>query len=228
VNELGAKSLDFNPEYSSRAGIAFWGAILAAGAPLVFLMTGTTATLLTPGYSSLSSPISALADPQGPYPRLISVGFIAYGSMVQGLGLAFYASSNRQFTKLTLGALVLLYGIGGIAAGIFVTGQTEIVAFGLSEGDLHGGAAWVTLGAIMSLMAAGVFVRPLGGDSSKLRKGSLTLLLLTASAVLAFVLTPEFAFSGLLQRGFFVTTMVWVFISAIHIAQQLSQRTVTR
>ena len=94
--------------------------------------------------------------------------------------------------------------------------------FGISEGDLHGVAAWITLSAIMTLMAVGAFVQPLGGKSPVIRKMSLALLVLTTTAVLAFVMAPpEPLIKGLLQRAFFVTTMTWVFVSSMYVAKRL-------
>lgn len=202
-------------------GFSIWTSWVAVAAPVVFLVAGTAATIAAPGFSSIESPISALADPTRPYPWIISTAFIAYGLMVQGLGLTLYVSTNRLFAKVMLPALILLYGSGGVAAGIFVTGGAKIVVFGFSEGDLHGVAAWITLFAIMMLMALGAFAQTLGDESAVMRKVSLALFILTAIAVRAFLIMPaELGLRGLVQRTFFGTTMVWVFISSMHVAKR--------
>jgi hypothetical membrane protein len=198
---------------------------IAAAAPLVFLVFSTAATLAAQNYSSLQSPISALAESTQPHSWIINTGFITYGLMVQGLGFVLYASTDRRSFQLLLSSLVILYGSGGIAAGIFVTGETNIVAFGLTEGDLHGASSWITLSAVLVLMAAGAFVQPLGGGSSAIRKVSLAMLVLTLAAVIQFSVTPSgMAPSGLFQRGFFATTMLWVFVSSLHLGRRLHKR----
>lgn len=198
---------------------------VAAAAPMVFLVFGTAATLAAQGYSSMLSPISALADPAQPHSWIINIGFITYGIMVQGLGFVLYASSDRRFSQILLPALVLLYGSGGVAAGIFVTGESNFVAFGLTEGDLHGVASWVTISAVLMLMATGAFVQPLGGGSPAIRRVSLAMLVLTIAAVLQYSLMPSgTAPGGFFQRVFFVTTMVWVFACSLHLGRQLRKR----
>ena len=206
-------------------GFSVWTSWVAAAAPVVFLVAGTAATIAAPGFNSIESPISALADPTRPYSWIISIAFITYGLMVQGLGFTLYVSTDRLFAKVMLPALIFLYGSGGVAAGIFVTGGANIVVFGFSEGDLHGMAAWTTLLAIMMLMAPGAFAQALGGESAVIRKVSLALFVLTAIAAIAFIIMPaELGLRGLLQRTFFGTTMAWVFISSMHVAKRERHR----
>ena len=203
------------------AEFSVWTSWVSAAAPVVFLVAGTAATIAAPGFSSIESPISALADPTRPYPWIISTAFITYGLMVQGLGFTLYVSTDRLFAKAMLPALILLYGSGGIAAGIFVTGGANIAVFGFSEGDLHRVAAWTTLLAIMMLMATGAFAQTLGGESAVMRKVSLALFVLTAIAAITFLIMPaELGLGGLLQRTFFGTTMTWVFMSSVHVANR--------
>jgi hypothetical protein len=202
-------------------GFSVWTSWVSAAAPVVFLVVGTAATIAAPGFSSIESPISARADPTRPYPWIINTAFITYGLMVQGLGFTLYVSAHRLFAKVMLPALILLYGSGGIAAGIFVTGGADIVVFGFSEGDLHGVAASTTLLAIMMLMALGTFAQTLGGELAVMRKVSLALFALTAIAAIIFlIMPPELGLSGLLQRTFFGTTMAWVFMSSMHVANR--------
>lgn len=196
-------------------------AMFAAAAPITFIIIATIATLAAPGYSSLETPLSYLAAPDYPHPWIISTAFITYGIMVQGLGLALYFSSREMISKVTLEGLVILYGAGGIAAGIFVTGETNIVLLGLSQSTLHGAATLITLVGILSLMASGIFIGPLGKTSPVVRRQSQILLILTIAFVGIFErVNPEFALYGLLQRAFFGTTMLWVFMSSIHITKR--------
>lgn len=196
--------------------------LLSAAAPAVFLVIATAATLVTPGYSSIELTMSQLAANGRPHPSLIRFGFISYGLLVQGLGPALYALSGRGLRGLIIWVLVMVYGIGGVLAGIFVTGEHRIFLWGVTEDDFHAIAAWLTFLTIAALMTVTTWLRRDDPSSAVWRSRSSALLIVTLVAMILFVLIPsERGISGILQRTFFATTMLWVFVTSLHVRSTL-------
>lgn len=191
---------------------------MSFGAPITFSLIATLATLFASGYSSLQSPISELALQSHPYPWAIKFGFISYGLMVQGLGPGLAAATRGRGPRLALWSCLLVYGAGGVAAGWFITGGTATYALGVSEGDLHGFAAWVTLAAIFALMLTSAFAWKAQEEHRVMGRTSIALVGLTLVAVLVFLAVPEdVGLRGVFQRGFFITTMAWVLAASVHV-----------
>lgn len=204
--------------------VAVWGSRISAGAPALFSAIALVATGTATGYSSLGSAISELATPAHPFPWIINVGFIAYGLMVQGLGLGLRLWATTSLARSVLWPLVVLYGFGAVLAGLFVTGSPDVRFSVVTDSQLHGVGAWVTLTAIMALMLTVARSRA-EADRNRLRKASWVLLGLTTLAVLAFLLVPtDLGLRGLFQRTFFATTMAWVFLTSIGIRRWLGEQ----
>ena len=191
-------------------------ALSGALAPPVFVLSAVIATLATPGYSSVGATFSELAGPGAPpWSWVISAGFVGYGLLVQPLGPLLHAVTGRGWLARALWGLVVVYGAGGVLAGVFRDAHRDRVLWGVLEDTVHDVAARAAFASILLL----TFVVPwaLRGQPSwrAWRRFSLVVGVLSAMLVLAFQLEAWPEGRGLLQRSFFLTTMAWVGATAL-------------
>ena len=192
---------------------------MAALAPPYFTTLGTIATILAPrGYSSTSQAMSRLAAPGTPHPRLINAGFAGYGLLVQGLGPLLHREAGGGRRGRVLWGLVVLYGLGGLVAAKYPTLSDKEVLPGISEDRAHDIAGTMSFASIIALSA----VTPhLLGERPAWRGWwccfSYGMFVVTAALALPFHLRIWPHKRGLLQRGFFATTMAWVLATALRL-----------
>lgn len=190
-------------------------ALSGALAPPVFVLSAVIATLATPGYSSVGATFSELARPGAPWGWLISAGFVGYGLLVQPLGPLLHAVAGRGWLARALWGLVVVYGAGAVLAGVFRDNHRNLVLWGVFEDTVHDMAARVGFAGILLLTL--VVPWALRGQPSwrVWRRFSLVAGVLSAMLVLAFNVEAWPEGRGLLQRGFFLTTMSWVETTAL-------------
>lgn len=200
---------------SLRRGLAS----MAALAPPYFTTLGTLATLLAPrGFSSMSQAVSRLAAPGTPHPRIINAGFVGYGLLVQGLGPLLHREAGGGRRGRILWGLVAAYGLGGFIAAKYPTQSDKQVLPCISEDRAHDIAGTMSFMSIMSLAA----VTPGYLDKRPAWRGwwrcfSYGMFAATAALALPFHLGIWPSKRGLLQRGFFATTMAWVLTTALRL-----------
>ena len=99
---------------------------------------------------------------------------------------------------------------------------------GATEDDIHALAAWLTFLTITGLMTVTTWFRWDDPSATVWRRRSSGLLFVTIVAMIVFVLIPpERGFSGVVQRTFFATTMLWVFVTSLDVRSALRSHSAT-
>lgn len=194
-------------------------ALLAALAPPYYTVIATLSTLLAPrGYSSTEQTMSQLAAPGTPRRWLINAGFAGYGLLVQGLGPLLHREAGGGRRGRMLWALAALYGLGGLIAAKYPTRGRKRVLPGVSEDAAHDIAGTMSFACILGLAA--LTPRCLAdrrGWPRRWRIFSYAMFAATSALALPFHLRIWPRKRGLLQRGFFATTMAWVVATALRL-----------
>jgi hypothetical membrane protein len=193
---------------------AAWGPVLA---PWVFTALAAVASVLTPDYAPVRDAVSLLAGPGAPYPWLLNGGIIAYAVLVQGLGPGLHRAAGGGRWGVALWALVVYYGLGGLGAGIWQDAYTSPAWWLMDQNALHDNAARIAFGAVFGLCA----LAPLG---LRQRPGwvgwvrfSWAMAVLSALAAVPFEMRIWPSVHGLIELGFFATTMAWVFVTGLRL-----------
>jgi hypothetical membrane protein len=195
-------------------------AVSAASAPLFFVASATVATLLTPGYSSVRDTFSLLAGPGAPHPWVIAAGFAGYGLLVQPLGPLLHWLVGRGPRGAVLWALVAVYGAGGVLAAVFRDGHEGPVLWGVAEDLAHGAVARMGFAAIITLtLVVPAMVRSRAGWA-RWRRFSLLMGGLSLALVVPFQADAWPEGLGVLQRGFFATTLAWVLVTSLRLRRE--------
>ena len=185
-------------------------------APPWFILAVAVATLLTPGYSHIHQTVSELAAPGTPHPEVLQIGFAVYGVLVLGPTLALHQALRGRPGAPLLCALMLAYSVTSISGAIFRDDLNRPVARLLTVGQMHDYMAMATYGAILGAM---LLVPWLVRDRPAWRRFvwfSLALAVLTG--LFGFIFNAgSFGLQGVFQRGFFVTTLVWVEGLSLHL-----------
>ena len=191
--------------------------LLAALAPAYYVTVSALATLLAGRrYSSVRQTMSEMASPGARHPRVISAGFIGYGLLVQGLGPLLHRAAGGGWRGALLWALVGVYGAGGLVAGLFHVDSARRVAPRVDEHAVHGIAGRAGFSAVLALtLLAPALVRDRRGLRGW-RAFSWAMFTATCALALPFE-SPLRRFRGVYQRGFFLTTMAWVFATALRL-----------
>ena len=192
-------------------------ALGGALAPPVFVASAAAATLATPGYSSVDTALSALAGPGAPFGWLIGVGFAAYGTLVQPIGPLLYALAGRGRLGGAIWGFVVAYGTGGFLAAVFRTGHEGPALWGVSEGAVHGAVARVSFAGILLLMVVVPWALRREPSWRTWRRFSLAMAVLSVALLVPFELDAWPEGRGLVQRGFFLTTMAWVEVTSLRL-----------
>lgn len=190
-------------------------AMSAGSAPLFFLAFASVATLVTPSYSSMRDTFSLLAGPGMPHPWVIAAGFAGYGVLVQPLGPLLHGLVGRGWRGALLWVLVVVYGAGGVLAAVFRDGYEGPVLWGVAEDLAHDVVARMGFAAIITLtLVVPAMLRARAGWE-RWRRFSLVIGGLSLLLVVPFQLDAWPDGLGLLQRGFFATTMAWVLVTSL-------------
>ena len=200
-------------------------ALSGALAPPVFVASAAAATLATPGYSSVDTALSALAGPGAPYPWLIGAGFAGYGMLVQAIGPLLYALAGRGWLGKAIWGLVVAYGMGGVLAAVFRTAHSGPVLWGVSEGSVHSAVARVSFAGILLLMLVVPWALRREPSWRAWRRFSLAMAVLSAALLVPFELDAWPEGRGLVQRGFFLSTMAWVEVTSLRLFRLAGART---
>lgn len=202
--------------YPTRAAarvMALGGAL----APPVFVVSAAAATLATPGYSSVDTALSALARPGAPAGWLIGVGFAGYGVLVQAIGPLLYALAGRGWLGRAVWGFVVAYGAGGVLAAVFRTAHADPVLWGISEGAVHGAVARVSFAGILLLMIVVPWALRRDPSWRAWRRFSLAIAAVSVALLVPFELDAWPEGRGLVQRGFFLSTMAWVEVTSLRL-----------
>ena len=196
-------------------------ALPATIAPTTFLVTFFAAAELTPEYSHLSDTVSSIAIQGQPYSLIARAGFIAYGILVIPLGFALfniYKTHQRILIAKLFFLLFCLYGISDALAGIATDDPSWVVT---SSGTVHDVAARTGFLAICSAIFL-VSLKP-GPFPKCTQTVSLALLIGTLISGALYYLDLNQNLTGLWQRCFFATTLVWVQLASIIVAFKASR-----
>jgi hypothetical protein len=186
-------------------------------APPAFVASLVVATFLNPGYSHLRQTVSELAAPGTPHPEVIQAGFIAYDVLVLGLTASLFVRFRNRRGALVLPALLVLYSAGGILAAFFRDDVRDPVVNGTTAGELHDAAAFATFGVILAAILVATWVWRRDPAWRWFVWFSLAMFALTGVFGLLFELHESVDLHGFYQRGFFVTTMLWVEVLSLRL-----------
>ena len=192
---------------------------VAALAPGAFVASIVAASIVTSDYSHVGETVSALGAPGRPHGWVISSGFIAYGALVLPLGYAFAMRlrlAGRRQQGLVLWGLLTVYGTTGLLAGVF---RDDAARLSTLEGTAHDALARIGFAAIgLSTFVLPWSVRGLAGWEGATRF-SLAMGVLTLAFAMPFQAGVWSAGDGVLQRGFFATTLAWVQVLSVQLAR---------
>ena len=192
-------------------------AMTVAFAPIFFIGFSITSTLFTSNYDSLSSTMSKLAGPGIRHSWIFQSGVIGYALFIQFLIPLLRRQTTKGWLVTSLSPLVVIYGLAGILAAIFRDGYGTTIFWNLSEDAIHGFMARLSFSAILIL----VFLTPLAFRDQQgwhiWRRCSLIIGIVTTILVIPFQLEIWPSYLGLIQRIFFFTTMLWIFITSIRL-----------
>lgn len=183
-------------------------------APPFFVAVSAVATLMAPGYSSLSDTMSMLMGPGIPHPWIFQLGVVGYALLIQFLGPLLY-ERVRGWDGALLCALVCIYSLAGILAAVFRNGYYEPVLGQFSENTIHDLVARISFSAVvlLSILTSWVF------RNQKRWSVWRYYCLLIGVSVLALVIPFELEvwpdYLGLMQRALFGVTILWVFVTAL-------------
>ena len=192
-------------------------ALSGALAPPVFVASAVVASLATPGYNSIDTALSALAGPGAPYAWIIGMGFAGYGTLVQPIGPLLYALAGRGWLGKAIWGFVVAYGTGAILAAVFRTADSGPVLWGVSAGAVHGSVARVSFAAILLLMLVVPWALRREPSWEAWRRFSAAIAALSVALLVPFELDAWPDGQGLLQRGFFLSTMAWVEVTSLRL-----------
>ena len=199
-------------------------ALSGALAPPVFVASAAAATLATPGYSSVDTALSALAGPGAPAGWLLGVGFAGYGILVQPLGPLLYVLAGRGGLGRAVWGFVVAYGAGAVAAAVFRTAHAGPVLWGVDEGAVHGAVARVSFAGILLLMVVVPWALRRERSWRAWRRFSLAVAVLSVALLVPFELDAWPEGRGLVQRGFFLSTMAWVEVTSLRLLRLAGAR----
>ena len=196
----------------------FRSLLLAAGiaAPLLYLATVVLGGWLTPDYSHLGLPVSALFAVGAPLAGPVSAAFILYNVLLIAFGLGLWAGGREYPLPLRLAAgMILLNGLFGLVIELFPmdavgapvtpTGITHMVLAGLLV---------LTCTAAMALVLFGWRDRGAFAGGTAL----LLVLMLAGGALAAMAAAQAWPLVGLFQRitiGSYLVWIAWLALTAL-------------
>lgn len=184
-------------------------------APPFYIVTAIIATIMgPPGFKSLEQPISQLGAPSSPRPWIIKIGFIGYAILVQGLGPLLNKEAGSGFKGKILWVLTGIYGFAGLLSATFSKDVKDRRFLGMTHDLVHSIVGRLCFGGIMGLsLLAPFFVQK--NQWKEWKRFSWLMFLASGTMAIFYQSNRWRGRQGLLQRGFFATTMLWVFITAL-------------
>jgi hypothetical membrane protein len=202
--------------------------ILALGGvagPIVFGVAVVVAASLRPGYSHAANMISELGAQGTPYAGLMNyAGFVPSGLLLAAFGVALAGALPPHRFPRAATVLVMLFGIGIVAAGVFSCDAGCPQSTGTLDNRIHDRIAPATF--VSLIVAAGMLGfrfrrladwRDLAGYSLLTSAVALILLIVLASSLQSRVLT------GLWQRLMLTSMFLWCAIVGVR-AYSLGRR----
>lgn len=187
--------------------MVYWvGALGSALFVLVFLVDGWT----RPGYSSIRHPVSALA--LGPRGWVQTSNFVVCGAAITIGAVGVVVAGQRL-----LGAVLVIFGLGLVASGVFPMDPMRGYPPGTPEGDpadqttrheLHDHAGTVVFLALPAAAAIGAFVMP--GTAWTIVSAIAAVGLMIGFGAFGTAWENDSPQAGLIQRAVMVPGWLWV------------------
>ena len=190
-------------------------ATFVAAAPPFFVAVSAVATLMAPGYSSLSDTMSMLMGPGIPHPWVFQLGVVGYALLIQFLGPLLYERVGRGRGGALLCALVCIYSLTGILAAVFRNGYYQPVLGQFSENTIHDLVARISFSAVVLLSILTSWILRNQKRWRVWRYYCLLIGVLVLALVTPFELEVWPSYLGLMQRALFGVTILWVFVTAL-------------
>lgn len=196
--------------------------LLAAGlaAPLAYLATVIIGGWLTPGYSHLHQPVSALFEAGAPLALPVSTAFVSYNLLLIAFGFGLLAAfrSGALFMRLAAAAIIL-NGVFGLV--IELAPMDPLGADATIAGTLHlvlAGLLVVSCTAAMAFNLRGWT----GRRARPLIAVTLVLLvvMLATGALAAMAAAQAWPLLGLYQRFTIGSYLLWVFMVAFAVLRE--------
>ena len=189
-------------------------------APLLYAATVVLGGLLTPGYSHVADPISALIQSGAPAKPILDLLFTAYNLLLIGFGLglsAVFAERGERISPLAPAMLALIGALGlvmaplpmdPIGAALTVRGTAHIVIAGLQS-----------LSTIAAILALAVSLRryPAWRRFSAYSLVTLAILLLSGGLA-AWAVAHRSPLTGLAERVTIGAFQQWIFVLAVRLS----------
>ena len=189
-------------------------------APLLYAATVVLGGLLTPGYSHVADPISALIQSGAPAKPILDLLFTAYNLLLIGFGLglsAVFAERGEPISRLAPAMLALIGALGLVMAPLpmdpigatpTVRGTAHIVIAGLQS-----------LSTIIAILAVAVSLRryPARRRFSAYSQVTLAILLLSGGLA-AWAVAHRSPLTGLAERVTIGAFQQWVFVLAVRLS----------
>lgn len=179
-------------------------------APPTIIIIILIAGQLTPGYNPLADSISTLSGQESLKPELMTIGFIAFGSLMIGFSYGLHMGMEHGLKARIVWITFTIYGLGMISAGVFQ--DSPGIASGTinAEGVLHN--VFTATSFFSLLIGVWVYARSVHRRPSWF---GFTWFTLVASAVsltlsIIFILRAYVPYPGLIQRVFYIIPLIWI------------------
>ena len=201
------------PKYLPIQSLIRYAAVLSIIAPIYFIGISTYASIITPDYSVISQAYSVLARHGMPNAVLMTTGFLGYALMIQTLGPLLFINTDHKSLGFVICVLVFTYGVSGIFASIYIDAGTQETIWKLSEGSMHDLASRIGFFAILIVIILSIKAinKNINTPLWKLFSIAIAILTIVFAISFGFRLFPNLI--GLMQRGFFITIMLWIFVT---------------
>ena len=189
-------------------------AVLSLIAPIYFIGVSTYASIITPDYSVISQAYSVLARHDMPNSTLMTAGFLGYALMIQALGPLLFINSRSKNWGIVIWVLVFIYGVSGIFASAYKDASSEATIWTLSEGLMHDLTSRIGFFAILIAVIISIKTMNKNINTNVWKLFSTTIVILTIGFAVSFGFHLLPNHRGLMQRGFFITIMLWILVTA--------------
>ena len=203
------------PKYLSIHSLIRYAAVFSVIAPIYFIGISTYASIITPDYSVISQAYSVLARHGMPNAVLMTTGFLGYALMIQTLGPLLFINIDNKSLGVVICVLVFIYGVSGIFASIYRDAGTQETIWELSEGSMHDLASRIGFFAILIVIILSIKAMNKNINTHLWKLFSIAVAILTIAFAISFGFRLFPNLIGLMQRGFFITIMLWVFVTAV-------------
>ena len=149
-----------------------------------------------------------------PNAALMTAGFLGYALMIQALGPLLFINAHSKHLGIVIWVLVFIYGVSGIFASVYKDASTEGTVWALSEGSMHDLASRIGFFAILIVVILSIKAMNKNINTNTWKLFSATIVILTIGFAMSFGFHLLPNHMGLMQRGFFITIMLWIFVTS--------------